>query len=524
MSLNEYNEVESPLCYRVKNEPALFLEVHPDIYRKKIDKEQIHLYYKGSSDGTKDYKDETNPYRLNTSENSYISDNTGTYFDVNAYYLRDDPGQSKEYIHSFNKFGIQNKGNSCHFNAAFQMLYHTYYFRNYLVLFRSITDAATEKQYVEKLLQKKSYMLEDEYQILVFYLIKLTQDMTKNANEFYRILTRLIKIIYTKEDKKQQDSQNTLLNLNSSLLYYNSCEVIEKNTRKKDSIKTIEIQLKKEDTNKDISGKIRELQKTNTYTLYNTKLPFYTLMLQVSRFISDDKGGIKRSGASISNYDTFELDRSTFYLKGIILHSGPSPNSGHYRYLHKKRENTYILFDDLSVEEIDTKSANKLISSEGYILQYVNTNYDEYEIGEDVVYKGQGYKVNEIKYFHTGVVLQQSNTGSDGSAGPLEVMRPIEEVFEYNTRTKEYIPLTLEKIGELKEGTSQLYINPTPSEPPSRIVVYMYKSNTQYSTLLQISNIREPQWIFSRQVELSVPSRGGSIDTGKRKTRRLTKH
>jgi hypothetical protein len=103
-------------------------------------------------------------------------------------------------------------------------------------------------------------------------------------------------------------------------------------------------------------------------------------------------------------------------------------------------------------------------------------------------------------------------------------MRPIEEVFEYNTRTKEYIPLTLEKIGELKEGTSQLYINPTPSEPPSRIVVYMYKSNTQYSTLLQISNIREPQWIFSRQVELSVPSRGGSIDTGKRKTRRLTKH
>lgn len=521
MSVNEYNEVESPLCYRVKNEPALFLEVHPDIYGKKIDKEQIHLYYKGSADGEKDYKNETNPYRLNTSENSYISDNTGTYFDVNAYYLRDDPGQSKEYIHSFNKFGIQNQGNSCHFSAAFQMLYHTYYFRNYLVLFRSITDPATEKEYVEKLLQKKTYLLEDEYQILVFYLIKLTQDMTKNANEFYRILSSLIKIIY-KEEKKQQDSQNTLLNLNSSLLYYNSCEVIEKTTGKKDSIKTIEIKLKKEDTNKDINGEIGELQKTNTYTLYNTKLPFYTLMLQVSRFLSEDKGGIKRSGASISNYDTFELNGSLFYLKGIILHSGSSPNSGHYRYLHKKRENTYILFDDSSVQEIDTKAANELISSQAYILQYVIRNYDEYEKGEEVVYKRQQYKVEKIKYFHTGVVLQQSN--SAGSSGPLEEMRPIEEVFEYDPLKKEYIPLAHEKIDELKKGTSQLHIDPTFTESPSRIVVYMYKSSKQYSTLLQITNIGETRWIFSSQVESSVPRQGGSIETGKRKTRRLTKH
>lgn len=69
-------------------------------------------------------------------------------------------------------------------------------------------------------------------------------------------------------------------------------------------------------------------------------------------------------------YDNININNKSYFLRGIIYHSG-STNGGHYVYYGNKNNDNWFLYNDISVNKILNNTLSD-IKKYGYIYLYVS--------------------------------------------------------------------------------------------------------------------------------------------------------
>ena len=280
--------------------------------------------------------------------------------------------------------GIKNVGNSCYMNSVIQMLFSIKEFRDYLQkykgdninilslkeIFGQLSDSSiptattkvgsigTYKQTAYSILcnlfSGTEYEQEDAHVLLTYIL-----------DQFYHN-SNIEKIFNSSEESYIVCNNNNNNKTNDPSLILNlpiTSENIQNNLF--DYMKPEQTDEKLE-LCKDNTGKHKGTQFLNIKIGDNQKY----LFLELKRY-EFDKNSYKTTkiNNSIDILEEIIIDQNRFRLTGVVLHEGPTPNSGHYIYvqLDDAGKNVQTVYDD---ESVRTSLTEDSLKTESYILLY----------------------------------------------------------------------------------------------------------------------------------------------------------